>query len=122
MDIEEIVAFAESLPGAIPSFPFDEETLVEKVGGKIFLLISLDAQPVRYAVKLSPERNLVLREAWWQIEGAYHMNKTHWSSFITEGLPKALICEMITESYGLVFKKLPKKVRAEIESNYGAAK
>jgi len=36
MNIEEFRDFCLSLPGSEESFPFDEQTLVFKVGGKMF--------------------------------------------------------------------------------------
>lgn len=42
MDIETITAYCLSKKGAAESFPFDDVTLVIKVGGKIFALINLD--------------------------------------------------------------------------------
>ena len=38
------------------SFPFGNSTLVFKVSGKIFLLLSLDALPLQFNVKCDPEQ------------------------------------------------------------------
>lgn len=92
-------------------FPFDEETLVFKVGGKIFALTALEKQPLRISLKGNPEKNVALREQYPQITGAYHMNKTHWNTLVCELLPEKLIRECIDESYDLVWKSLTKKQR-----------
>ncbi|RYD94462.1 MAG: MmcQ/YjbR family DNA-binding protein, partial [Sphingobacteriales bacterium] len=54
MDVEQIREFAIAMEGVEESFPFGESTLVFKVNGKIFLLLSLDATPVSFNVKCDP--------------------------------------------------------------------
>lgn len=114
MEAEEIRACCLAKKGVTESFPFDSETLVFKVGGKMFLLVPLEKMPVTFAAKADPERSEELRARYPQISGAYHMNKTHWNSVVCEGLPGDLIRELIDHSYGLIFSSLPKKLRAEI--------
>lgn len=117
MEIEEIREYCLQKKAVTESFPFDNETLVFKVGGKMFLLISLEKQPVTFAAKADPEWSEELREIHPQISGAYHMNKVHWNSILCEGLKKELILKLIDHSYDLVFKSLTKKLRDEILSN-----
>jgi len=42
MNIEEITEYCSKKKGVTQGFPFDEETLVLKVMGKMFLLASLE--------------------------------------------------------------------------------
>lgn len=42
MNVETISEYCLSKKGAVEDFPFDEETLVFKVGGKMFALIPLE--------------------------------------------------------------------------------
>ncbi|UQB69739.1 MmcQ/YjbR family DNA-binding protein [Epilithonimonas zeae] len=114
MEIEEIREYCLSKKAVTEGFPFDNETLVFKVGGKMFLLISLEKQPTTFSAKADSEWSEELRENYPQISGAYHMNKTHWNSVLCEGLKKELILKMIDHSYDLVFKSLTKKLQAEI--------
>ena len=114
MDANEILDYCLAKKGVEESFPFDKETLVMKVGGKMFLLMSLEKQPLSIAVKTDPEWSAELREKYPQITGAYHMNKTHWNGVICDGLKKELIFEMIDDSYDLVLKSLTKKLQKEI--------
>ena len=55
MNVEEIRAHCIDKKGVTESFPFDNDTLVFKVLDKIFLLISLEKQPLRINVKCDPE-------------------------------------------------------------------
>ncbi len=114
MEINEILEFCTSLKGVEETFPFDHETLVLKVGGKMFLLIPLEKQPLCFSAKADPEWSAELREQHPQISGAYHMNKTHWNTIITDGLKQKLLFELIKHSYDLVFKSLTKSKQAEV--------
>jgi len=117
MEAEEIREYCLSKKAVTESFPFDQETLVYKVGGKMFLLISLEQHPATFAAKANPEWSEELREEFPQITGAYHMNKTHWNSVVCEGLKQDLILKLIDHSYDLVFKSLTKKLQLEIINN-----
>jgi predicted DNA-binding protein (MmcQ/YjbR family) len=115
MDIETIRAYCLSKKGTDEGFPFDDTTLVIKVGGKMFILIGLDGDP-SMNLKCDPDRAIDLREANPAITPGYHMNKKHWNTVMLDGsLSKGLIMEMIDHSYDLVFQSLPGKLRMEIE-------
>jgi len=114
MDANEVLDYCLAKKGVTESFPFDNETLVMKVGTKMFLLMSLERQPLNINVKTDPEWSLELREQYPQITGAFHMNKTHWNSVSVDGLKRDLILKMIDQSYDLVFKSLTKKAKEEI--------
>lgn len=117
MDANEILDYCLSKKGVTETFPFDNETLVMKVGTKMFLLMSLEKQPLTIALKTDPEWSAELREQHHQITGAFHMNKTHWNSVSLDGLKKELIIKMIDHSYYLVFKSLTKKAKEKIGIN-----
>jgi predicted DNA-binding protein (MmcQ/YjbR family) len=114
MDANVILDYCLAKKGVDETFPFDKETLVLKVGGKMFLLMALEKQPLSIAVKTDPEWSEELREQHPQISGAYHMNKTHWNSVLCEGLKRDLIKKMIDHSYDLILKSLTKKKREEV--------
>ena len=117
MDANEILDYCLAKKGVEETFPFDKETLVMKVGGKMFLLMSLEKQPLSIAVKTDPEWSAELREKYPQITGAYHMNKIHWNSVMCEGLKSELIMKLIDSSYELIFESLTKKMKEEIENS-----
>jgi predicted DNA-binding protein (MmcQ/YjbR family) len=112
---EEIRKYCLEKQGAEESFPFDQVTLVFKVGGKMFLLLSLDANPPQLNVKSEPARALDLREKYDWIKPGFHMNKTHWNtiSCIT-GAPAKVIKSCIDDSYRLVFEGLPLKIQEKL--------
>jgi predicted DNA-binding protein (MmcQ/YjbR family) len=106
MDLPDLIAHCLSKPGAEETTPFGPETLVYKVGGKIFALTSPDEFPPRVNLKCDPERALELRDQYEAISPGYHMNKRHWNTLILDGsLPDPLVRELIDHSYLLVAKK-----------------
>ncbi|HEY3389564.1 MAG TPA: MmcQ/YjbR family DNA-binding protein [Prolixibacteraceae bacterium] len=117
MDVEAIRAYCLTKKGVEEGFPFDDTTLVIKVGGKIFVLLNLEGDP-SMNLKCDPGKAIDLREANPAIIPGFHMNKKHWNTIILDGsLSKSLILEMIDHSYDLVFQSLPIKLRLEIEQS-----
>jgi predicted DNA-binding protein (MmcQ/YjbR family) len=114
----DIVAFREyclSKAGASECAPFGEDTIVFKVGGKIFALASLDDVPARANLKCDPDLALELRDRYEQVRPGYHMNKKHWNTVEIEGgIPEVELRKMIDHSYELVVESLPKarKIKA----------
>ena len=105
-------ALCLGFPGAIEDFPFGDEVSVFKVGGKMFALSHLDAQPLQVSVKCDPEIALQLRAGYPAIAPGYHLNKRHWNTVTIDGsLPDQMLSEMLTDSYDLVVASLPKARR-----------
>lgn len=116
MNIEELRSTCLAFPGATEDMPFDEHTLVFKVGNKMFALVGLrDYQFVN--LKCDPDKALELRASHDAVRPGYHMNKKHWNSVYVHELPDSeLLLDLIQHSYDLILASLPKKTRFEIES------
>ena len=118
MNLETFYKYCLSKKGVTEHFPFDEETLVFKVGGKMFALSSLNqwekgAPSVN--LKCKPEYAEELRAQYDDIKPGFHMSKIHWNTIeINRDVPDSLIKELIDHSYELVFKSLTKKGQTEI--------
>ncbi|PQB03473.1 MmcQ/YjbR family DNA-binding protein [Aureitalea marina] len=117
MNIEEFRTYCLAKKGVTESFPFDEQTLVFKVMGKMFALTGLEYNPARANLKCDPERSIVLREEYdGLIYPGYHMSKAHWNTLELErNLPESLIRELIDHSYDLVVSKLTRKVKSQLD-------
>ncbi|GAA5028689.1 hypothetical protein GCM10011506_14130 [Marivirga lumbricoides] len=117
MNIEEFRNYCLQKYGATEEFPFDENTLVFKVMGKMFALVDVDLfQSIN--LKCDPEKAIALRESYEAVKPGYHMNKTHWNTIEMDGsLPDKEIKQWINHSYELVVSKLPKKLRDEVNQN-----
>lgn len=106
MDLEAVRNHCMSLLGATEGFPFGSDTLVFKVGGKMFALT--DADMFTYInIKVSPEVGIEMRERYPAVQPGYHMDKRHWVTVMMDGsLPPKLINDWITESHRLVMQGL----------------
>jgi predicted DNA-binding protein (MmcQ/YjbR family) len=118
MNLENYYQYCLSKKGVTEHFPFDEDTLVFKVGAKLFALASLSqfekGEP-RVNLKCDPERALELRAEFEDIQPGYHMSKVHWNTInVNRGVADKMILELINHSYDLVFKSLTKKIQTEI--------
>ena len=114
MTPETLREFCLSLKGVTESFPFNEDALVFKVMGKMFVLMSLEERTVN--LKFDPEKAVALREEYSSVIPGYHMNKKYWNTVLLDGtVPEKLIREWILESYRLVVEGLTRKLRKELE-------
>jgi len=114
MDIEALRDYCLSKPSATEEMPFGPETLVFKVGGKIFLLVGLDQiDDFRFNVKCDPEYAVDLRSNYPDtVFPGYHMNKKHWNTvYANRQLSDARLQDFINDSYDLVYKSLSRVVR-----------
>lgn len=109
MTPDELKAACLEPNGSIETFPFNPETSVFKVGGKIFALTALDARPLTVGLKCDPELAVRLRADHACIVGGRHLNKRHWNTVTIDGsLPDAMLREMIEDSYDLILAQLPR--------------
>jgi predicted DNA-binding protein (MmcQ/YjbR family) len=115
MNMEELRARCLNKPFVSEDFPFDESTLVLRVGGKIFAFLPLE-KPGVISLKCDPEKALALREEFPAITGAYHLNKKHWNAIEFLKIPHSLLLELIDHSYNLVFISLPAGKRKELQA------
>ena len=117
MNIEDVREYCLSKNYSSESTPFDEDTLVYKVGTpeltKMFALTSLSRSNY-LLLKCDPERAIELRDKHPEIESAFHMNKRHWNGVIIDGdLSDEFIHSMIDDSYKLVCATFPKRIKLE---------
>lgn len=116
MNIEAFHAYCMSKKGVEETFPFDEQTLVFKVMGKMFALTGLEYVDFRVNLKCDPDWSIELREQYPDIQPGWHMSKKHWNTvYFEQELEDKFLCELIDHSYDLVVKKFSKKLRAEWE-------
>ncbi len=112
MNFDALRDYLLKKPGASEDFPFDTVTLVIKVGGKMFALTNITADPLRINLKCDPIKADFLRQHYPAVLPGYHMNKRHWNTVVLDGsIPEAEILSMIDESYDLVVQGLSKAKR-----------
>lgn len=120
MDFNQLHSYCLSLPHTEETFPFDQDTLVFKVGGKMFALTSLEKWELGLPsinLKCDPERVEDLREQYEAITPGYHMSKKHWNTVaLHSDVQDPLLKELINHSYELVLSGLSKKDREALNS------
>ena len=118
MNLEKFHEYCLLKDGVTEHFPFDNDTLVYKVGGKMFALTSLytweEGHPA-VNLKCNPEFAEELRVEYDAITAGFHMNKKHWNTVaINQEVGDKLLEELIEHSYDLVFNSLPKAAKQKI--------
>lgn len=118
MNLENYYKYCLSKKGVTEHFPFDEDTLVFKIGEKMFALANLsgfeNGNPSTN-LKCDPERAQELRAEFDDIQPGYHMSKVHWNTInLNRNVSDKMIFELIDHSYDLVFKSLTKKIQEEV--------
>jgi predicted DNA-binding protein (MmcQ/YjbR family) len=113
--LETLKSYCLRKKGVVEDFPFDAETLVFKVGSKMFALTNLNKTPLQLNLKCDPFTAEELRNEFPSITPGYHMNKKHWNTVVLDGtLDDGKIYWMIDMSYNLVFNSLRKIDRERI--------
>ncbi|WP_413757153.1 MmcQ/YjbR family DNA-binding protein [Streptomyces sp. MMBL 11-3] len=123
MTPQELRALCLSFNAAVEEFPFNPETSVFKVLGKMFALSSLTADPLKINLKCDPEDALRLRaEHEGLIVPGWHMNKRHWNTVTVRAadgtagvLPDRLVRELVEDSYDLVVAGFPRAERLRLD-------
>ena len=114
MKVDYIREYCLRKPGVTEDLPFDENTLVMKVGSKMFALFG-NENPLRINLKCDPILAEGLRRKYEAVIPGYHMNKKHWNTvIIDDSIPENEILGMIDHSYKLVLKNLQKSEKEEI--------
>jgi predicted DNA-binding protein (MmcQ/YjbR family) len=116
MDLQTIREHCLVKPGVEETFPFDAETLVFKVMGKMFLLTNIEL-PESINIKCDPEKAVDLRERYNDVQPGWHMNKKHWNTISLLGnLRNDLILQWIDDSYDLVVNSLKKSEKEVLKT------
>ena len=118
MNLQTFYEYCLLKKGVTEHFPFDEDTLVFKVGGKMFALSSLSqwekGEPA-VNLKCDPDKAQELRAQYGDVKPGFHMSKIHWNTVnINKDVSDGFVKELIDHSYELVFKSLTKKLQDEI--------
>ena len=114
MNIEAFREHCLSRKGVTEEFPFDSDTLVFKVMGKMFALTSVENFE-GISLKTEPEEGAILRERYPSVTPAFHMNKKHWITVRMDGrIPDKLVLGWIDASYRLVALGLTKSQKLSL--------
>ncbi|MFL0250242.1 MmcQ/YjbR family DNA-binding protein [Clostridium neuense] len=123
MNLEDVKKYCKAKKGVTETFPFDGETLVMKVGSKMFLLTNIHSSILKISLKCDPFMSIDLRRDYKAVEAGYHLNKKHWNTItVGEDLDDEKVKFLIDISYDLVFKGLTKKEKNLLQSNNASSR
>jgi len=119
MTFNEIVKYCTLKPHAKQTYPFDEVTLVMKIGGKIFALLDTEGMET-INLKHDSEYLHELLANYSCIKPGYHMSKKHWITlhYTHADMHDADILKLIDRSYEMVKSSLPKKMKALLDISF----
>jgi predicted DNA-binding protein (MmcQ/YjbR family) len=115
MDIEWVRKRCLSLPYCTETLQW-EDTLVYKVGNKMFAIIALEPGHAWLWFKCSDEdyADLIERQG---IVPAPYLARAHWAALETEmALSPDELSKFLTKAHDLVFAKLSRKIRNALEN------
>ncbi|MGV3585780.1 MAG: MmcQ/YjbR family DNA-binding protein [Adhaeribacter sp.] len=114
MHIEEFREYCLAKPGVTEETPFGVDTLVFKVGGRIFALTNINTFE-SINLKCDPEVAVQLREQYEAVQPGYHMDKKHWNTIrMHNNIPDLVLKQWIDQSYYLVYAKLTRAQKLAI--------
>ncbi|MCB0687014.1 MAG: MmcQ/YjbR family DNA-binding protein [Saprospiraceae bacterium] len=118
MQVDEIRKYCLAKRYVTEDMPFGQDTLVFRIGGKMFLLTNLSSEVTSVNLKCDPVRAIELRDQYESIRPGYHMNKKHWNTVVSDdSIPRKLLLELIDHSYELVLKSLSNKDRQNLRTS-----
>jgi predicted DNA-binding protein (MmcQ/YjbR family) len=112
---EAIATYLMKYPETSEEQPFGPNVDVYKVAGKIFAIVSPEAELPAISLKCDPVIAFALRQEFDAVTPGYHLNKDHWNTVVLNGsVPEKELKKMIAHSYGEVVAGLPKAIRERI--------
>lgn len=107
-----------SKPGTTEDLPFDDRTLVFKVGGKMYCLLDM-IEFQGCGMKCSPDRVEELRATYDGVTTGPYLHPRHWNLVRPEpfgDVPWSEFLSLVDHSYAMVWKGLNRKTRQAIET------
>ena len=116
MDIESVREYCLSFPHATENVQWGAD-LVFKIAGKMFAVISLEETSDHcMSFKCTPETFAELTERKGIVPAPY-VARYHWVALETfDALKEKELKSLLRNSYDLVFEKLPKKAKTQLEA------
>ena len=121
MDIESVRSFCLSLPHVDEKVQWGNDLLF-RIGEKMFAVVSLEPAPDHcMSFKCTPERFAELVEQGGIFPAPY-VARYHWVALKRfDALPDRELKDLLRTAYGLVYEKLPAKIKRQLEAAKPAA-
>jgi len=116
MNVDWVRQICLSFPQATETVQWGND-LVFKIAGKMFAVAALDPGDHWLSFKCTPEQFAELTERPGIVPAPY-LARAHWVALQSEdALPRDEVQRSLRNAYDSILAKLPKKVRAELESH-----
>ncbi|MDQ2973809.1 MAG: MmcQ/YjbR family DNA-binding protein [Acidobacteriota bacterium] len=117
MDIESVRKFCLSLPHVTEDMQWKSDLLF-RIGGKMFAVVGLEPSSDHcMSLKCTPEKFAELTEQKGIVPAPY-VARYHWVALERfDALPERELKELLRKAYQLIFEKLPRKTKADLESS-----
>lgn len=113
MNIEMAREYCLAKKGCEETLPFDDETLVYKVMGRMFAMLMLEKSDM-IVLKCDADYAQELRGRYAAVEPAWHFNKKYWNQVrFDSDVDDALLCRLIDHSLDEVVAKFTRKMKAD---------
>lgn len=117
---EQLIDYVMENPGVTQDFPFDKDTMVIRIGNKIFFacnIVKWEESNGAINVKCDPKETEILRERYSSVTPGYHMNKRHWNTVLVQEdeLPDEEVSNITEKSRKLVKEGLPKSLQDSLK-------
>jgi predicted DNA-binding protein (MmcQ/YjbR family) len=112
MTVDELVAYCLAKPGATEDYPWGDEELTAKVGGKVFAFIWLAGGTVGLKCGANADEAAQWRQQYPDaITISSYIGRYGWNSVRLDGVPDDEVRELVDRSYDDVVRRLPKSKR-----------
>jgi predicted DNA-binding protein (MmcQ/YjbR family) len=112
MTVEELVKYCLAKPGATEDYPWGEEELTAKVGGKVFAFIGLTNGSVGLKCGANTDEAAEWRQRYPDaITVSSYIGRYGWNAVRLDGVPDDEVRELVDLSYDDVVRRLPKSKR-----------
>jgi predicted DNA-binding protein (MmcQ/YjbR family) len=110
--VDEVVEYCLAKPGATEDYPWGDEELTAKVGGKVFAFIGLTNSTVGLKCGANADEAGEWRQRYPQaITVSAYIGRYGWNTVRLDAVPGDEVCELIDLSYDDVVRRLPKSKR-----------
>jgi predicted DNA-binding protein (MmcQ/YjbR family) len=112
MTVAELVEYCLAKPGATEDYPWGEEELTAKVGGKVFAFIGLTGGTVGLKCGANADEAAQWRDRYPEaITTSAYIGRYGWNAVRLDGVPEDDLHELVDASYEDVVRRLPKSRR-----------
>ena len=75
MNLSELTSTLLVFAGVTEEYPWGSSPMVIKVGGKMFAIVGLEADPLKISLKADPEDAVIQRNMYEAVQPGYHLIK-----------------------------------------------